>query len=348
MVIGEGSQYSVKIDDFDFVIDVRTPCEYAYSHIPSAINLPVLSNEEHARIGKIHKKDSPLKARILGASIICKNISILLDSLSKDSALQAILHHKNKLMIYCARGGKRSESMLAILSQIGFRASKLEGGYKTYRNEVLDFLSACPQQDFIVFCGPTGCGKSEIIQALSQYSIDLESLALHYGSSFGGIAALKGTQPSQKMFENMLFEEFCKKNHEKVLFIEAESRKLGNVVIPATLFKAYHRFDSIRIFIDADMDSRLERIVKIYQNISENEFLSAMQKIKPYISSVIFCEIMELWKKINLKKIAEILIEKYYDKVYKKTEYSYKIFNANTKETIKRVLEIKNAYSYGS
>lgn len=338
----------MRIDSFDFVIDVRTPHEYAYSHIPSAVNLPVLSNEEHASIGKIYKKESPLKARILGASIICKNISILLDSLSKDSSLQAILHHKNKLMIYCARGGKRSESMLAILSQIGFRTSKLEGGYKTYRNEVLNFLSTPLQQDFIVLCGPTGCGKSEIIQALSQYSIDLESLALHYGSSFGGIATLKGTQPSQKMFENMLFEEFCKKNREKVLFIEAESRKLGSVVIPATLFEAYNRFDSIRIFIDADMGLRIERIVKIYQNIAESEFLSAMQKIKPYTSSIIFCEIMELWKKRNLKKIAEILIEKYYDRVYKKTEYSYKIFNTSTKETIKRVLEIKNLYLCGS
>lgn len=338
----------MKIDGFDFVIDVRTPREYAHSHIPTAINLPVLSNEEHARIGTIYKEESPLKARILGAATICKNISILLESLPKNPQLQMILHHKNKLGIYCARGGKRSESMLTILSQIGFRASKLEGGYKSYRNKVLNFLSIPPKQKFIVLCGSTGCGKSEIIQSLSEHSIDLESLALHYGSSFGRIAASSGVQPSQKMFENMLFEEFQKKSCTKVLFIEAESRKLGDIVIPSVLFNAYHCLTSIYILIEADMSSRVERIVKIYQNIREDEFLFAMQKIKPYLSRIIFCEIMELWKKRDLEKTAQILIEKYYDRVYKKTKYSHKIFNTNTHETIQQILDIKNGYFHQS
>lgn len=331
------------IEEFDYVIDVRTPREYHYSHIPNAINLPVFDNEEYEKIGTIYKQESPLKANIIGASIACKNISNLLQSLPQNEELQSILNHKNKLLIYCARGGKRSEAMKTILDHIGFRVNKLKNGYKGYRNEVLDFFATPMKHSFITLCGPTGCGKSEIIQNLQPFSIDLEDLAKHYGSSFGGMASYHiGKQPSQKMFENTLYVELNKKYNESILFIEAESRKIGNLIIPHTLFQAYHK--GINILIQADIKDRIHRIVNLYKDIPESDFVTAMEKIKPYIERKIFIELKQLWEKRELEKIAEILIEKYYDKVYKINTYSHKITNTNSSDTAIKLLEFKKTY----
>ncbi|PAF48887.1 tRNA 2-selenouridine(34) synthase MnmH [Helicobacter sp. 12S02232-10] len=330
------------LEDYDFIIDVRTPSEYAHSHIPNAINLAVLNDDEYVKIGTIYKQESPLKAKILGASIACKNISKILDSIPKDKALQTILNHKNKLLIYCARGGQRSESLCVILNHIGFRVKKLENGYKGYRNKVVEYFSTPMNHFFLTLCGHTGCGKTEIIQSQEKWSINLEALAHHYGSSFGNMASLKGYQPTQKMFENRLFEEFCKKAPEKILLIEAESRKLGKIIIPHSLFKAYQ--DKIIILVQSDLSLRIQRIVKMYQNIPENEFFIGMEKIKPYISKNIFSEILTLWEKKDLNKIAEILIVKYYDKVYRIPKYTHIITNNNMHTSIQEILEIKKYY----
>lgn len=330
-------------EEFDFIIDARTPREYNHSHIPNAINLPVFSNEEYEKIGTIYKQESPLKANIIGASIACKNISTLLSLIPQDQTLQSILNHKNKLLIYCARGGKRSEAMKTIFDHIGFRVNKLKNGYKGYRNEVLGFFSTSIKHSFITLCGPTGCGKSEIIQNLQPFSIDLENLARHYGSSFGGMASHHiGTQPTQKMFENTLYAELNQKYNESILFIEAESRKMGSLIIPNTLFQNYHR--GINILIEAHMQDRINRIVDLYKDIPETDFFSAMQKIKPYIERKIFIDLRGCWERRELEKIAEILIEKYYDKVYKINAYSHKIININSSHTAMELLELKKTY----
>ncbi|PAF46851.1 tRNA 2-selenouridine(34) synthase MnmH [Helicobacter sp. 12S02634-8] len=329
--------------EFDGIIDVRTPLEYAHSHIPNAINLPVLNNQERTQIGTIYKQESPLKAKILGASMACKNIAHILASLPDDKPLQALLHHKNKLLVYCARGGKRSEALQNVLCQIGLRIQKLPNGYKGYRNEVLKYLNTPLKQHFITLCGPTGCGKSEIIQDQSSWSIDLEGLARHYGSSFGNVASYKQGQPTQKMFENTLFADLSQKAHLPILLIEAESRKIGALTIPRNLFNAYQSHTII--LIQAPLESRIQRIVKMYQNITETSFALGMQTIKPYISHHIFYEIQSLWKQKALDKIAMILIEKYYDKVYRIPNYTHTLTHTNLPTTIPTLLAIKNHLS---
>ncbi|PAF45141.1 tRNA 2-selenouridine(34) synthase MnmH [Helicobacter sp. 11S02596-1] len=329
-------------EDFDGIIDVRSPAEYAYSHIPNAINLPVLNDDEHSKIGTIYKQESPLKAKILGASIACKNISHILDSLPEDKKLQAVLNHKNKLLIYCARGGQRSEALYVILSHIGFRVKKLENGYKGYRQKVIEYFSTPMKHVFLTLCGHTGCGKTEIIQNQENWSIDLEALANHYGSSFGNVATAKRGQPTQKMFENMLFEEFCKKAGQKFLLIEAESRKLGKVSVPSSLFRSYQ--NHIIILVKSDLNARIQRITRMYQNISENDFFTAMEKIKPYVSKNIFCHVQALWENKDLSKIAEILISQYYDKVYRIPKYSHTITNDDLSKSTQEILEIKKHY----
>lgn len=237
--------------------------------------------------------------------------------------------------------------MKTILDHIGFRVNKLKNGYKGYRNEVLDFFAAPMRHSFITLCGPTGCGKSEIIQNLEPFSIDLENLARHYGSSFGGMASYHiGKQPSQKMFENTLYVELNKKHNEVILFIEAESRKMGNLIIPHNLFQTYQK--GINILIEAPLNDRIHRIVELYKDIPESDFFIAMEKIKPYIEKKFFVELKQCWEKREFDKIAQILIEKYYDRVYKINTYSHKIINTNSSKTAMELLEFKKTYEKSS
>lgn len=329
-------QYTNNYKGFDTIIDVRSPDEYRHSHIPTAYNFPVLNDDEFKQIGTLYHQDS-LQAKILGASLACKNIALLLEKIASQKQIAQLFSHKNKILIYCARGGKRSQALYEVLKNLDLQVFKLQGGYKRYRQLVLHNLKI--PHYFITLCGPTGCGKSELIQAYSQSSIDLESLAHHYGSSFGDLAALTlGTQPTQKMFENLLEFELSKKQINSPLIIEAESKKLGNIIIPKELYDNYHK--GIFIFIDAPIEQRISRITSLYKTITQDFFFCAIHRIKPYISNKIFNDILQLWKKQDLEKVAQILIEKYYDKVYKIPSYHYKIENKDLNKALKQLKEI--------
>ena len=318
---------------YDAIIDVRSQKEFTHSHIPSAYNLPVLSNEEHQEIGTLYHKN-PLQAKLLGASLVCKNISQML----QDPNLLPIFSHKHTILIYCARGGLRSESLYQVLSHLNLRVKKLQDGYKGYRQKVLEILQR--DYSFLTLYGPTGCGKSEIIQACSDFSIDLERLAHHYGSSFGSMAEkVFGPQPSQKMFENLLAFELEKKAQQYPLLIEAESKKLGKLIIPKNLSTNYQ--NSPKILITAPIQERVLRIKNLYSHIDDSLFFNAMQKIKPYISGIFYEEILHLWNKKDFEKIALILIEKYYDKVYKKSQYDFELEHTQLDKSIQYIQTIR-------
>jgi tRNA 2-selenouridine synthase len=177
-----------QLAQFDDIIDVRTPAEFAEDHIPGAINCPVLSDEERVTVGTLYKQVSPFEARKVGAAMIAKNIAHHLET-----RFQA--HPKSwRPLIYCWRGGQRSGAMSIILAQVGWAAHKLEGGYKTYRHDVLEKLDVLPQTlSYCVVCGPTGSGKSRLLAALADSGhpnnrlqvLDLEMLAQHRGSVLG-------------------------------------------------------------------------------------------------------------------------------------------------------------------
>ena len=171
-----------RLDDFDEIIDVRSPLEFADDHIPGAVNAPVFSNDERARVGTLYRQ-SPFDATRLGAALAARNIAAHLDTTFADRP------QGWRPLIYCWRGGKRSGSMTVMFNMIGWRARQLDGGYKTYRRATLDLLDTLPPTlRLIVLTGPTGSGKTRLLDALAQagaQTLDLEALAAHRGSLLG-------------------------------------------------------------------------------------------------------------------------------------------------------------------
>lgn len=236
---------------FDCVIDVRTPLEFAEDHLPGAINAPVLSNEERVQVGTMYKQVSAFEATKFGAALVARNIAMLLET--------QFAHQPSnwKPLIYCWRGGKRSGAMTSWFNLIGWRACQLQGGYKGYRHQVLAQLGQMPNRfRYRVLAGLTGCGKTRLLQALAHDGaqvLDLEGLANHRGSLLGAIPG--DQQPSQKRFDSLLIEAMAKLDPARPVFIEAESKKIGQIQLPDSLMQAMLAAD--RIQIDAALDDRV-------------------------------------------------------------------------------------------
>ncbi|MDR0440758.1 MAG: tRNA 2-selenouridine(34) synthase MnmH [Candidatus Accumulibacter sp.] len=250
-----------EIDRFDSVIDVRTPLEFADDHLPGAENAPVLSNEERVAVGTMYKQVSPFEATRYGAALAARNIAAHLETLFADRPLNW------KPLIYCWRGGKRSAAMTVWLRMIGWRACQLEGGYKTYRHHVLERLAALPGRfSFRVLAGLTGSGKTRLLRALAEcgaQALDLEELARHRGSLLG---ALPGeAQPSQRGFDTRLAQALEKLDPARCVFVEAESRKIGQLQLPDALMRALADAECIRV--EAALDDRVAFLREDYATL---------------------------------------------------------------------------------
>ena len=328
----DGNDFVQQKKNFSLVIDARSPKEFEESHIPNAQNYYALSDSEHHEIGHIYKQVSRNDAKVLGAHYICLNVAKYLLEISKKHPIGS------KIGIYCAKGGLRSSSIAIILSHIGYQVFRLNGGYKSYRNYVLNYLENFPHENFIVLGGNTGCGKSELLEFLP-HSIDLEALANHLGSTFGSI---KGKQPSQKMFQNTLFEALNVLSPESVIFIEGESKRIGNITLPTLLHNRMK--ESFRIEITAPLEQRVERILKDYANIDDTFFYQAIQTISPYIKTSSKQAILEAYQNADLSAVARMLLVDYYDLVYRKPKrVDYTLDNANSEEILKdlKALHVK-------
>lgn len=321
------------LDNFDVLIDVRSPNEYAESHIPNALNMAIFSNDEFELIGKLYRQNAT-KANFLGASIACKNISKILEQNCE------ILNHKHKILVYCARGGNRSFSLYQVLKALKLRVERLDGGYKAYRKYISDSLELPMECNFLTLCGNTGCGKSELIAYGKEWSIDLEGLCNHYGSSFGFMA---GIQPSVKMFQNNLMCELWKKKckESKILLIENESKKLGNIILPSALYRAYQ--DSKKVLITCSLENRINRTLGIYKDISKDSFHAVMERLREYISREIRLEILDEFSKNNMPKVAELLLTQYYDKAYKKIRCDFEVCSDDLQKAYEEICDIRDS-----
>ena len=263
-----------QLADYDDIIDVRSPAEYAEDHIPGAISAPVLSNEERAQVGTLYAQVSPFEAKRRGAALIARNIARHLDTLFHDKPKQ---WHP---LVYCWRGGQRSGAMSHILGQVGWRVDRLEGGYKTYRRHVVAELERLPAHlQFQVICGATGSGKSRLLHVLQEQGaqvLDLEQLAQHRGSLLGNLP--DEPQPGQKMFETRLWDALRHFKPDGPVFVEAESRKIGNLALPDALLEKIRASDCI--VIDAPLSTRIALLQEEYAHFLHDPELLA-QRLAP-------------------------------------------------------------------
>jgi tRNA 2-selenouridine synthase len=249
-----------QLAEFDEVIDTRSESEFAEDHIPGAINCPVLNDAERARVGTLYKQVSAFDAKKLGAALVSRNIAHHLETLF---AQRPRTWHP---LVYCWRGGSRSGALMHVLQQVGWRAARLDGGYKTYRRAVIDDLEVLPQRySWRVVCGLTGSGKSRLLRALDKQGaqvLDLEALAAHRGSVLGNLP--DEPQPSQKMFESLVWSALHAFDRTRPVFVEAESKKIGNVRVPQTLIAAM--WESACIRLDAAINLRVEMLMDEYRH----------------------------------------------------------------------------------
>ncbi len=244
---------------FDAIIDVRAPSEFAEDHLPGAINLPVLSDEERAVVGTIYKQESPFQARKIGAALVAKNAARHIEG------PLAELEGKWRPLVYCWRGGQRSGSFATILAQIGWRVEILNGGYKSYRRKVVDCLyERAFAHELILLDGNTGTAKTEVIARLSARGvqvIDLEGMAGHRGSALGG----QGVQPAQRAFESRLAEVISQLDPSRPVVLEAESSRIGRLNLPPALFDAMKT--ARRIEIEAPAEERAAYLCRAYADL---------------------------------------------------------------------------------
>ena len=255
--------------NFDEIIDVRSPAEFAEDHILGAINCPVLDDAQRIEVGTLYKQVSPFEAKKIGAALISENIARHL----KERFLDRPKHWKP--LIYCWRGGDRSGSMTTIFRAIGWPAGQLDGGYKSWRRHVIEQLDGLPKKlSFVVIAGPTGSAKTHVLQAiggLGEQILDLESLASHKGSVLGALPDAR--QPSQKMFETLLLQKLAGFDPARPVYVEAESRKVGNLHVPEALMAQIRVGDCY--FINASLSARVSFLLRDYAYFTRNtEYLS--------------------------------------------------------------------------
>jgi tRNA 2-selenouridine synthase len=245
-------------DGFSAIIDVRSPSEFAQDHMPGAINLAVLDDAERAEVGTLYVQTSRFLARRVGAAKVARNIAAHLDGALADRPKDF------RPLIYCWRGGMRSNAMATVLGQVGWPVAVLEGGYRSWRRHVVGRLHAAePLPNAIrLLDGPTGVGKTALLEALAdmgEQAIDLEGLAGHRGSLFGATA---GGQPSQKLFESRLADQLDRLDPARPLFLEAESSRIGQLSVPQALWLAMA--DAPRIRLVAASEVRVRHILDRY------------------------------------------------------------------------------------
>ena len=245
----------------DEVIDVRSPAEFADDHIPGAINMPVFSNEERAEIGTIYKQQSPFQARRAGAALVSANVAHHIQTKLADRP------ENWRPLIHCWRGGQRSRAFAHICGEIGWASFLLDGGYKSYRNAVLDGLKTTPKRlKICIISGATGSGKTHLLHALGRAGaqiLDLEGLANHKGSLLGGIP--NSPQPSQRLFESRLYQAIDQLRGDETCFIEAESSRVGALSLPQALW--HHMAEAQMIELTTALDTRLTLLKQDYKHL---------------------------------------------------------------------------------
>ncbi|QYF93172.1 tRNA 2-selenouridine(34) synthase MnmH [Massilia sp. PAMC28688] len=252
-----------ELEQFDCIIDARSESEYALDHIPGAINCPVLNDEERILVGTTYKQVNAFEAKKIGAALVSKNIARHIETLWLDKPRDW------KPLVYCWRGGNRSGSLAHVLAKIGWPAIQLDGGYKAYRAHVSSALEDPPRHDFRVICGTTGSGKSRLLEVLASIGaqvLDLEKLAAHRGSVLGNLPSQP--QPSQKMFETLIWQALRKFDPARPVFVESESKKVGNLRVPGAVMEKMRQ--SPCVSLNLSRQNRVRLLMEDYEHFTNS------------------------------------------------------------------------------
>ncbi|MCE3264291.1 MAG: mnmH [Pseudoduganella sp.] len=303
-----------RLDDFDTIIDARSPSEYALDHLPNAINCPVLDDEQRITVGTMYKQQGAFEAKKVGAAMVSKNIAHHIETLWLDKPKGW------KPLIYCWRGGNRSGSMATVLAKIGWPVVQLDGGYKAFRAAINAQLETTPELDFRVICGTTGSGKTRLLdtlEAIGAQVLDLEQLAAHRGSVLGNIPCQP--QPSQKAFETSVWDRLRRFDPALPVFVESESRKVGSLRVPGALMERMRASPCIAMQV-ARAD-RVKLLIEDYQHFACNA--PALNAQLEYLVQLHGRERIERWQGMasagDMPALVDELLVDHYDPAYLKS-----------------------------
>ncbi|PSL22021.1 tRNA 2-selenouridine(34) synthase MnmH [Shimia abyssi] len=318
---------------YDDIIDVRSPAEYATDHIPTALSLPALFNEERARVGTIYVQDDPFAARKIGAALVSRNVAAHLEGPLADKP------GGWRPLVYCWRGGQRSGSVAIILKQIGWRADTITGGYQSYRRLVARALYDDPMPcPVILIDGGTGTAKTRLLDHLASQgaqTLDLEAMAEHRGSLFGPMSL---NQPAQKAFESRLAMSMATLNPAKPVYVEAESSKIGRIIIPPTLWQAMRTAPTHRL--NAPLSARAEHLLTAYPDMIENrdKLDATLSQLTRYHGH----EQINAWRDLSatgaFSTLAQQLIQTHYDPRYARISRASVLHNHDLPDLSDRTL----------
>jgi tRNA 2-selenouridine synthase len=297
---------------FDDIIDCRSPSEYAEDHVPGAISAPVLDDAERALVGTVYKQRSPFEAKKLGAALVARNIAAHVEGRFFDKPKSW------KPLVYCWRGGKRSGAMAHVLCEIGWAAQTLPGGYREYRRGVVAELARLPAGlQLRVIHGATGSGKSRLLAALARAGaqvLDLEALAAHRGSVLGNLP--DRPQPTQKWFESLLCEALAALDPTRPVFVEGESRKIGQLQVPAALIERMRAAQCVQL--DTPLEVRVSLLLEEYRHFVEDR--AALEAQLDCLVGLHGRSRIEAWKALAARgawrEFVAALLAEHYDPAY--------------------------------
>lgn len=297
--------------DYARIIDARTPGEFEEDHIPGATNLPIVNQDEYAEVGTLHRTD-PHRAYVVGAQYALRNVARHIG--------EVIAHHapRDRLLVYCFRGGKRSRAWAEPLRNIGFSVDVLPGGWKAYRAWVRESLEAWPARlSWRVLGGSTACGKTRLLHALRAQGaqvLDLEGLARHRGSLLG---ALPGQpQPSQKIFDSALLQTLLALDADRPVWVEAESKKIGQVQIPTALHTALREAPTWQV--EASLSARVQVCREDYAHFAADPLalVHRLEPLKPLVGGDTLAHWHALAEAGDSDALFASVMERHYDPCY--------------------------------